>query len=75
MKKKILVSIAVIFWVTAATYNVYKSQNSVMLSDLALSNVEALADSNEWESHWCYYNPLTTMCVEWGYGVACYCGM
>lgn len=75
MKKKLLISVAVVFLVTVASYNVYTSQNHVMLSDLALNNVEALADSNEWGSSWCHYDPLTTMCVEWVYGVACYCGM
>ncbi|KAB4464790.1 hypothetical protein GAN98_06400 [Bacteroides thetaiotaomicron] len=71
--KKILFSLLIIVVATLATYNMYISRNNVKLSDLALSNMEALADDNEWGSRWCYYNPLTVMCVPWGYGVACYC--
>lgn len=74
MKKKIL-SLVVALFAMVAAYNVYISQNNVVLSSLALNNVEALADNNEWGSEWCYYDPFTTMCYPYVYGVACYCDM
>lgn len=45
MKTKILGIVAIVFAV--AGYNVYISQDNVKLSDLALNNVEALANSSE----------------------------
>lgn len=39
--------------VTFAGYNIYQSQNAVVLSDLALANVEALANDGESSSD-CY---------------------
>ena len=47
MKKKVLGVIAVVAVAAIAGYNVYTSQNDVKLSDLVLSNVEALANANE----------------------------
>ena len=46
MKKKVLGVIAVVAVAAIAGYNVYTSQNDVKLSDLVLSNVEALANAN-----------------------------
>ena len=48
MKKKIMGLIAVVAIAVVAGYNIYTSQNNnVKLSDLALSNIEALANSGE----------------------------
>ena len=47
MKKKVLGVIAVVAVAAIAGYNVYTSQNDVKLSDLVLSNVEALANAKE----------------------------
>ena len=47
MKKKVLGVIAVVAVAAIAGYNVYTSQNDVKLSDLVLSNVEALANVKE----------------------------
>ena len=47
MKKKVLGVIAVVAVAAIAGYNVYTSQNDVKLSDLVLSNVEALANAKK----------------------------
>ena len=44
MGKKFFATLIVAVVVTFASYNIYQSQNVVALSDLALANVEALAD-------------------------------
>lgn len=47
MKKKIIGLIAIVAIAVVAGYNVYTSQNDVMLSDLVLNNIEALAFDGE----------------------------
>lgn len=47
MKKKLLSVIAVVAVAIFAGYNVYVSQHDVGLSDLFLTNVEALANTRE----------------------------
>ncbi len=48
MKKKLMGIVTIIIAIAAvAGYNVYASRSNVKLSDLALANVEALADSSE----------------------------
>ena len=47
MKKKIMGLIAIVAIAAVAGYNVYSSQNNVRLSDLALANIEALANTYE----------------------------
>lgn len=47
MKKKLMGIIAVVALAAFAGYNVYTSQNNVRLSNLALNNVEALANNVE----------------------------
>ena len=67
MKKKIMGLIAVVAIVTVAGYNVYTSQNNNgKLSDLALSNVEALADPSEGGFD------CVNGCVDNGNGCYCY---
>ena len=52
MKKKI-VSVAIVAAVAvAAAWGFNQSNNEMALSDVALSNVEALA-SGEWATYWC----------------------
>lgn len=74
MRKKFYMAVIVALIVTTAGYNMYSAYRTTKLSDLALANVEALA-YGEWPSETCYYNPYTTMCVQWGTGIACYCNM
>ena len=48
MSKKIFAALIVAVVATFAGYNIYKSQRAeVTMSDLAMANVEALADSRE----------------------------
>ena len=50
MKKNILKAILVAAFALIAGFNVYNAQKSDVMSDLALANVEALADINETDS-------------------------
>lgn len=47
MKKKVIGVIAIVAIAVIAGYNVYTSHTNVKLSDLALNNVEALANNGE----------------------------
>ena len=49
MKKKILSATFVVAMMAVAGYNVYMSQAKADMSELALANVEALADNSEGE--------------------------
>ena len=51
MKKNILKATVVAAFALVAGFNVYNSQKSDVMSDLALANVEALADDNEIENY------------------------
>ena len=51
MKKNILKTTLVATFALLAGYNVYNSQKSDVMSDLALANVEALADDNQIENY------------------------
>lgn len=60
--KKIILSIAVIATAAIAGWNYQQNQESVELSDLALENVEALADNENSEANctsslndWCSF--------------------
>lgn len=56
-----------------AGYNVYQSQNRVVLSDLALANVEALA--GEWGTGSnCRWSLDWTVCNGRGVHTGCPCG-
>ena len=71
MKKNILKATLVAAFGLIAGFNVYNSQKSDVMSDLALANVEALADDAEsgedftngtdcvavWENYTCTSNP------------------
>lgn len=58
MRKKFFATMIVVVVTAFAGYNICQSQNTVALSDLALANVEALADNEYdiaiWER---YYRP------------------
>lgn len=74
MRKKFLGMIIVAIIVFAAGYNVYVSHNNVKLSALALSNVEALASSNEWEGNDCFWVDSDYLfCTPWGAKLGCPC--
>lgn len=47
MKKKIIGFIAVVAIAAVTGYNTYISQNNINMSDLALNNIEALANPGE----------------------------
>lgn len=72
MRKKIVAAMFVAVVAVVGSYNVYQSQNTNALSDLALANVEALA-SGEWGDSNCHMNTITWQCVPWGSGDYCYC--
>ncbi len=73
MKKRIIGIAAII--VLVAGYNIYVSRSDVKLSNLALSNVEALADDTEWVTYYCRMSPWTWECKNTVYGTVCYCNM
>ncbi|EKJ92501.1 NVEALA protein [Bacteroides finegoldii] len=47
MKKKMMGIIAIVAIAAVTGYNVYVSQSNAKLSNLALNNIEALADTRE----------------------------
>ena len=59
MNKKLLMSIAALAVAAVAGYNVYQSRTNTMgLSDLALANVEALADNEGGYAEECKIFPI-----------------
>ena len=54
MKKKLMGIVTIIAIAAVAGYNVYASRSNVKLSDLALANVEALADGEGTNAGYCY---------------------
>ncbi len=63
MKKKILSAMFAVAFMAVAGYNVYVSQTKSNLSDLALANIEALADDKpEVEMQKCTRADLTGNC-------------
>lgn len=78
MKRKILGIFTVIAIAAVAGYNVYTSMNKeIQLSDLALANVEALAQ-REWGQGmptYCFINKSVWYCIMQRGDTACYCEM
>ena len=72
MKKMIKIAFVAAF-AAIAGYGVYANQKTDVMSDLALANVEALADGGEWGSTTCYWIGDYYSCPPWGTGVACIC--
>ena len=54
MKKKMMGIIAIVAIAAVTGYNVYVSQSNAKLSNLALNNIEALADNEDTTNHACY---------------------
>lgn len=73
MKKKLLSVIVAVVFVMCAGYNVYVGQNTKSLSDLALTNVEALANG-EGGGFNCRWSADRTVCNSWGSWLGCPCG-
>ena len=80
MKNKIIGFIAFAAIAVAAGWGYIQNKQNVELSDLALENVEALAD-NEYHGDYCSWrtgcSSLTgwiAICDEWGVGYRCTCG-
>ena len=70
MKKNILKATLVVAFALIAGMNVYNAQQSDVMSDLALANVEALASSSENDPD---YNPdCPNGCLSDGDGCHCY---
>ena len=79
MKKKILKAAFVAAFAMIAGYGVYNSQKDVVLSDLALANVEALASGEgsgtcRWKRTADSYGCPVHSCVANGDGNICKCG-
>jgi len=67
MKKKILGVITIVAIALAVALNVNMKTNDYGLSDLALNNVEALANINPYPPpNWGVYSPATDNCGNFG---------
>lgn len=75
MKKFVKIGFVAVF-AAIAGYGVYTSQKTEGMSDLALANVEALADG-EWGTGFnCRWTDYTYLhCYPWGKGLGCPCFM
>lgn len=75
MKKKIQAVIMFAVVALVACVNVYHSQRTVDMSDVALANVEALA-GEEWDGdNTCHMDETFWVCLKYAEGVGCYCGL
>jgi hypothetical protein len=66
MKKKILISIFVVAIAAVAGWNVSQSKSDSTLSDMSLSNVEALADETSSGKSYVYCSGTDVICVGSG---------
>ena len=73
MRKLIIKSAFVAAFIAVAGYTAYNSQKEVELSDLAMENVEALADE-EWTDGNCWWVTRYTICNPYGIYKGCPCG-
>lgn len=74
MGKKIFSALIVAVVAMFAGYNIYQSQNTAALSDLALANVEALAEDYEiggWGTNWKTYTTQCTITNTVHIGISC----
>lgn len=71
MRKKILATMIVAVVATFAGYNMYQSQKTATLSDLALANVEALAQNEAGSSRACRWDRFLGRCTKINYGSQC----
>lgn len=66
MKKKIFSLTIIAALSLIASYNFFKHESKIHLSDLALNNIEALAGA-ECTTNWsCWLNPSTRKCCNQG---------
>jgi len=61
MKKKILFSVVVIIMTVAIGWNYAQKRDVPKMSNLALTNIEALADGEGEQGHGTCYNTITTL--------------
>lgn len=74
MGKKFFATMIVAVVVVCASSTVYQSQNTNTLSDLALANVEALAESEESGGYNCYWDDANySNCIRFGQFIGCPC--
>ena len=74
MNKKYVKATLVAVVALISGINVFNAQKSESLSDIALANVEALAEE-EWYDGVCYWDKLYNKCVENGQTkIPCPCG-
>ena len=79
MKKKIFGAVIIAAMALAAGWNFNQSKNEVELSDLALANVEALANgesggSCQWRTGHSSLTGWIAICDSYGVGYNCSCG-
>lgn len=79
MKKKIFGAVIIAAMVLTAGWNFNQSKNEVVLSDLALSNIEALAqDTGSGSCNWGTREVSAgweAICINGGPGYSCTCGL
>ena len=73
MKTRIMKATLAVAFIAVAGYTAYNSQKEVALSDLAMENVEALADE-EWTDGNCWWVTRYTICNPYGIYEGCPCG-
>ncbi len=71
MSKKFFATLIVAVVATFAGYNIYQSQRTVTMSDLALANVEALANGESGASTNCRWDTTFRRCTKINYGSVC----
>lgn len=74
MKKKLISAAFVVAIALAAGYNVYNLQNKEALSDLALDNVEALANEESGTGFYYRHTAKCPMPIEYKTSVSCTLG-
>ena len=73
MNKKVMKAAFVAAIAMVSGFNLFNVQKSEVLSDIALANVEALADE-EWIGSACWWVSQYTICDYIGYFEGCPCG-
>ncbi|MBQ4057069.1 MAG: hypothetical protein IJD32_08245 [Bacteroidaceae bacterium] len=74
MKKNIRAVMMIAAVALIAGVNVFNSQRAIAMSDIALANVEALADDETGDTS-CRMNTKTWICDHTGDSSHCYCGI
>lgn len=71
MKKKLFGIIIIAMVAVAAAWNVCENKNEVSLTDLALSNVEALANEEWGGGSYCQWDDTNKECTRLASGPVC----